>query len=645
MRIRGGRVVAPVLLCLWLIACSGPGRATPTPSPTRARTTTPPPTLEATAIATLPPTATALPTLTPTLAPDLAEVGARWATTGALTTARAGQTATLLSDGRVLVAGGETNQGGADRSLASAELYDPATETWNLVASMNLARWGHTATLLPNGQVLVVGGETSQNGSAHTLASAEIYDPGTNRWRMVAPPALGRSHHTATLLPNGQVLVVGGDTTDAAGTDAITPTAELYDSASNSWTPVGALAVPRGDHTATMLPNGQVLITGGETQAGGGDTALTSSAEVFDAASRTWTATGTLTTGRAHHTATLLPDGRVLVVGGETPDSRGDRVIFIAAGAARHLAMAASSSAEIYDPATRTWTPVASLTTPRFAQTATLLTDGSVLVVGGSATADGQPVATAERYNPVANQWSALPMSGARVGHTATLLRDGSLLIAGGLSAPNVYLATAERFVSRTMRPVTPTPTATPVPTPAPTLTPVPTPQPTMTPVPPTATATVPPTPTKPLLPPTVVLPTPAPSATPVPPTKPPPPPTNTPRPPTATPAPPTATPVPPTATPKPPPAPTSTPSPVPAPPGTVFGVVRYCTADGCAGAPGAVVVADGLTATADRAGNYVLVNVPSGQVAVTASYRDRSAQQTVAVPASGRVQADFALK
>ncbi|MGN6672160.1 MAG: Kelch repeat-containing protein, partial [Thermomicrobiales bacterium] len=494
------------------------------------------------------------------------------------------------------------------------------------------------------GQVLVVGGETSQDGAAHTLASAEIYDPGTNRWRMAAPPALGRSHHTATLLPNGQVLVVGGDTTDAAGTDAITPTAELYDPASNSWTPAGALAVPRGDHTATMLPNGQVLITGGETQAGGGDTALTSAAEVFDAASRTWTATGALTTGRARHTATLLPDGRVLVVGGETPDSRGDRVTFIAAGASRHLAMAASSSAEIYDPATRTWTPAASLTTPRFGQTAMLLTDGSVLVVGGSATADGQPVATAERYNPVANQWSALPLTGARVEHTATLLRDGSLLIAGGLSAPDVYLATAERFVSRTMRPMTPTPTATPVPTPSPTLTPVPTAPPTKTPVPPTAT--VPPTPTKPLLPPTVMLPTPAPSATPVPPTatpKPLAPPTNTPQPPTVTPRPPTATPKLPTVTP--PPAPTSTPTSAPVPPGTVFGIVRYCTADGCAGAPGAVVVAAGLTATADRAGNYVLVNVPSGQVAVTASYRDRSAQQTVAVPASGRVQADFALK
>src|SRR6185437_9090476 len=109
-----------------------------------------------------------------------------------------------------------------------------------------------------------------------------LYDPGTNQWRMAAPLELGRSHHTATLLPNGQVLIVGGDTVSTSGTETITPSAELYDPASNSWTEVGALAVPRGDHTATMLPNGQVLITGGETQSGAGDTALTSSAEVFD---------------------------------------------------------------------------------------------------------------------------------------------------------------------------------------------------------------------------------------------------------------------------------------------------------------------------------------------------------------------------
>jgi N-acetylneuraminic acid mutarotase len=592
--------------------------------------------------------------LTATLAPDLAEVGARWVATGAMTTARAGQTATLLPGGRVLVAGGETNQGGADRALASAEIYDPLTESWNLVAPMNLARRGHTATLLPNGQVLVVGGETAQAGDSRSqlTATAELYDPGTNQWRMAAPLELGRSHHTATLLPNGQVLIVGGDTVSTSGTETITPSAELYDPASNSWTEVGALAVPRGDHTATMLPNGQVLITGGETQSGAGDTALTSSAEVFDAGSRTWAETGALTTGRADHSATLLPDGRVLVVGGQTPDSRGDRVTFIAASALRHLALAASSSAEIYDPVTRAWTPAASLTTPRFAQTATLLTDGSVLVVGGSATADGQPVATAERYDPVANRWTALPMTGARVGQTATLLRDGSLLIAGGLSAPHVYLATAERFVSRTMQPVTPTPTATALPTPSPTMTPAPTPSPTKAPPPPTAT--LPPTPTKPLVPPTVVLPTLAPTATPapptktpVPPTKPPAPPTNTPRPPTTTPAPPTVTPRPPTATPRPPTAtpvpPTATP--VPAPPGTVFGVVQYCSDNGCTGAPGAVIIAAGITATADRGGNYVIVNVPSGQVMVTASYRDRAAQRTVAVPASGRVQANFALK
>ena len=175
-----------------------------------------------------------------------------WVNNNSLNTARSFHTATLLPNGQVLVAGGEGTNGGF---LDYAELYDPATGKWTATALMNQVRFASTATLLPNGQVLVAAG-------ALRLSSAELYDPATGTWTPTGSLTTARLYHTATLLPNGQVLVAGGSTAPCPLSSA-----ELYDPATGTWTATGSMTTARESHTATLLPNGQVLVAGGEGQA------------------------------------------------------------------------------------------------------------------------------------------------------------------------------------------------------------------------------------------------------------------------------------------------------------------------------------------------------------------------------------------
>jgi hypothetical protein len=326
-----------------------------------------------------------------------------WTVTGSMVEPRVGHTATLLPDGRVLAVGGGQFNGRFD--LASAELYDPRTGSWTSTAPMAEARWGHTATLLPNGTVLVAGGQPDGGGS-ESWASAVLYDPATGTWKQTASMVVARTSHTATLLPNGQVLVSGG-----YNNDGILSSSELYDPDLGTWTAAGDMGLARVGHAAALLPDGHVLVAGGGTPTGD----VVASAELYDPSSGTWRDAGAMAEGRAGPTATLLPDGRVLFVGGTDGGNS-----FINALA----------SAEIYDPATGRWSGAASMHTARQYHTATLLPDGTVLVAGGAGST-GSNTATAEVYDPAHDTWSAIgDMHEDRAGHSATLLPNGNVLVA-----------------------------------------------------------------------------------------------------------------------------------------------------------------------------------------------------------------------
>jgi uncharacterized delta-60 repeat protein len=332
-----------------------------------------------------------------------------WGATGSMIRAHSDHTATLLPDGKVLVAGGYNGA-----FLAASEIYDPGSVTWSATGGMVTDREDHTATILPNGGVLVTGG---YNGNP--LASAERYDPATGSWNATGSMTAARSHYAATLLPNGKVLVAGGSSSPnyALTINALT-SAELYDPASGTWSATGDMATDRAYHTATLLPNEKVLVTGGANHSD----SFVSTVELYDPASGSWNATGSLATGRSGHTATLLPDGKVLVAGGYGNNEDYDDFL---------------SSAELYDPATGTWSTTGSLIFVRANATATLLPSGKVLVAGGEdAYNSGTFVASAELYDPGSGKWSQTgSLSAARYEHTATLLPDGKVLVAGGYGA------------------------------------------------------------------------------------------------------------------------------------------------------------------------------------------------------------------
>ena len=236
-----------------------------------------------------------------------------WTATGSMGNARYATTLTLLPDGKVLLAGGDIVTHFFNPSVATAELYDPGTGAWTPTGSLSTARSGHTATLLPSGKVLVAGGSNDNDTLSYRLASAELYDPAIGTWTPTGDMTQVRQSHTATLLGDGRVLVVGG-----WGDEAISASAEVYDPASRSWTAAGSLSAPLMGVTATLLSDGSVLVAGGmDTRpVNASDTPASASAELFDPSTGTWGATIDLTQARTRHTATLLPDGTVLVAGG-----------------------------------------------------------------------------------------------------------------------------------------------------------------------------------------------------------------------------------------------------------------------------------------------------------------------------------------
>jgi len=289
-------------------------------------------------------------------------------TTGSMSAgARLYETATLLPNGLVLIAGGATNTPAAFAS-SSAELFDPATGTFaNSTSSMSAIRQYHSATLLPNGTVLIAGG---MDASGTALFSADIYDPATDTFTPTGSLTLARRSHTATLLPNGKVLITGGR--DWSTTYLYS--AELYDPKTGKFTTVvNAMKRNRAEHTATLLPSGKVLLTGGY---GGTPSAIAynNSAELFDPANNSFTLlVNTMSTGRWGHSAALLPNGKVLLSGGYF-------------GTTGSLGL---QSAEIFDPAAGSFTLTTNtMAVKRDINTATLLPTGDVLINGGALLAE-----------------------------------------------------------------------------------------------------------------------------------------------------------------------------------------------------------------------------------------------------------------
>ena len=345
------------------------------------------------------------------------------ALTSTMVVGRAHHSATLLPNGKVLIAGGFSSNILGGPALNTAELYDPAADTFTaLTALMRLTRTSHTATLLPSGQVLLAGGQTDNNNGDGT-STAELYDPVANTFTaLTAKLSTPRGGHTATLLPNGKVLLAGGYNNSSVSLSS----AEAYDPVAQTFTALTAtMTSPRSEHAATLLPNGKTLLTGG-----GSSHTTVNTAEVYDPTANTFTAvTATMTSTRAGHTSSLLPSGLVLLTGGGTVLSFTASVLL--------------NTAELYDPVANTFTSIAAaMTTARAIHTATLLPNGSLLLTGGGNTvvSPGPFVVlnTAEVFKalpPPANTFTPLTatMASVRGLHTATLLPNGKVVLTGGI--------------------------------------------------------------------------------------------------------------------------------------------------------------------------------------------------------------------
>jgi hypothetical protein len=298
---------------------------------------------------------------TPPVAAELYDPSAdAWSPTGPMIVPiRVSPTSTLLADGRMLVAGGAA-QGGGGYVFTSAELYEPSTNSWSATPDMP-AGGGYdknAAVRLSNGQVLIAGGASPDEMDYYN--TTELYDPLANAWTTTANMSVVRYYFTLTLLQNGKVLAAGGMTPTypkpAGFLPAPTASAEIYDPTASTWTPVAAMNLPRANHIAILLSDGDVLVIAGDSSS--------SAAEIYNPNTNTWTEVGNLEIPRTAFTATLLPSGKVIVAGGESGSG-------------------ALSETELFDPVTGTWSPAASMESAREQHGATLLPNSTLLVAGG----------------------------------------------------------------------------------------------------------------------------------------------------------------------------------------------------------------------------------------------------------------------
>ena len=338
-----------------------------------------------------------------------------WTAVARMNTTRAFHTATLLSNGKVLVVGGAADSRIVDY-LRTAELYDPVANTWTNTGSLVTGRELHTATMLPNGKVLVAGGVKFPN--TDPLSSAELYDPVTGAWSSGANLINARWGHTATLLGNGKVLIAGG----SAGSAGLLATAELYDPAANTWTSAASLATKRVRHVASLLPNGSLLVTAGHDE----QFQSLASTELYNPSLNAWTSAEAIPNARYLPEAALLQNGKVLLTGG------------VNAGPL--------ASTQLYDLSANTWINGGNLNHARVRFTATVLPNGRVLVTGGDGDNHATAIDDAELFDPATNTWAETAiLNEGRFEHTATLLTTGRVLVAGGVGNKS-FLASAELY-------------------------------------------------------------------------------------------------------------------------------------------------------------------------------------------------------
>jgi putative intracellular protease/amidase len=360
----------------------------------------------------------AAPESTPTADPP-----GRWQAAAPMNVPREYCGGVLLKDGKVLAVSGHPLDG---KSIASAEVYDPESDRWTATGSLNQARnGGDGATLLLDGRVLLAGDHDNSTGA---LSGAETYDPATGSWARTGSLQRARGVHTTTRLLDGTVLAAGG--IDWNGEEVFS-SAEIYDPQAGAWRPTGSMISPRFAHRAVLLADGRVLVLGGYEKYPGEGTAA---AEIYDPAKGVWRSTSPMRERRSGFAVAALRNGKVLVVGGKQ-------------GAAGAIDDRVLASVEVFDPEGEEWAPVRSMAVPRALAAAVPLADGRVLVAGGASTG-GVEVASAEIFDPALASWiSAGSMATARRNHRAVLLADGSVLFLGGTNGlGGQYLSSAERF-------------------------------------------------------------------------------------------------------------------------------------------------------------------------------------------------------
>ena len=369
----------------------------------------------------------------PASAPMLSLASSGFSSTGDMVAARSDHIAVRLLDGRILVAGGRSD---GRTGLATAELYDPSSGTWTATGSMTLGRFAHTAVLLADGRVLVVGGVPFSFSCADppTSTSAEIYNPATGTWTRTGDLAFGRASAVAVVLADGRVLVTGG-----GRCGVIRNQAEIFDPAAGTWTTTGSMNTVRRSPAAVRLGDGRVLVAGGT---GAFPFASLASAEIYDPSSGTWTPTGAMHDPRvwtsddesAANFLMPLPDGRILTAGGLNRCSEsGCDLAFLAA-------------AEVFDPASGSWSSTGSMATGRYRHQMAVLSTGQVFAAGGRT--GGAVLGSAEVYDPATGTFtSGGSLATARQDYPATPLGDGRVLLSGGQGLAGA-LRSAELYTS-----------------------------------------------------------------------------------------------------------------------------------------------------------------------------------------------------